>query len=286
MRASSKDDSAGRFPDLLPGDVIGNGELLLFRNPKGVPFGERDAWCLSEDWNLPSAIPAAYDRLLEKESRVAAENTFAWNSEFGYLSPFPQHCGTGLVIRADVHLEALNMIGDMALVLNAIHAVRFTAEGVNMEGIKNAAHYFDVYSNSALGISEKDLLDRAARLFNDLIQQELNARLRLVHELPRTFEDAVSRALAILQHCRLLSPWEYLDIISPLRLAAVMGFIDGLSRTEADAIMRKQLDATDDLPDSADGDRMRDERDADLADSANKRFARVRWNSHAKEYLL
>lgn len=283
---SSRSSSSGSFPNLSPTDVIDNGEALLFRNPQGVPFGERDAWGLAEDWRLPDGIPSAYSRLLAKESRIAAENSFAWNEQFGYLSPFPEHCGTGLIVRAHLHLEALNLIGDLPLVLNGITAVRFNADGVNMDGIKNAAHLFDIYNNSTLGISEENLLDRAARLFRDIIQQELNARIRLVRELPRVLEDSVSRAIAILQRCRLLSPWEYLDIISPIRLATVMGFLDGITRAEADSIMRQQLAVIDDFPNDADGDRMRDERDAHLADAANKRFARVRWNSRAKEYLI
>ncbi len=285
MKPRPRHDTSGEFPDLLPRDVLCGGELLLFRNPHGEPFGERDAWCLTEEWFALDDIRPAYASLLEKESRLGAKQPFAWNEDFGYLSPFPEHCGTGLLIRADLHLEGLHMIGDVPPVLNALKAVRFGAEGVNMDGLQNAAHIFDVYTNASLGISEEDLMAHAERIFSQLVDQEINARLRLVRELPRTFEDAVARSLAILQNCRLLSPWELLDIISPIRLAAVMGFLDGITRAEADAILRKQLSARDDLPDSADGDRMRDERDAAIADDANKRFARIRWNSRAKEYL-
>ena len=275
----------GEFPDLLARDVICGGEELLFRNPHGERFGERDAWCLSEEWFSIDDIRPAYANLTEKESRLGAEHPFAWNEEFGYLSPFSEHCGTGLLIRADLHLEGLHLIGDMPLVLNALEGVRFGAQGVNMDGIKNAAHIFDVFTNASLGISEDELLSRAQRIFAELVQQELNARIRLVRELPRVFEDSVSRAMAILKTCRLLSPWEYLDIMSPIRLAAIMGFLDGIDRAEADSILRKQLAARDDLPDSPDGDRMRDERDASLADAVNKRFSRVRWNGRAKELL-
>ena len=285
MRASPQREPSGEFPELLASDVICGGEELLFRNPHGERFGERDAWCLSEEWFSIDDIRPAYANLAAKESRLGAKHPFAWNEQFGYLSPFPEHCGTGLLIRADLHLEGLNLIGDMSPVLNALEAVRFGALGVNMDGLKNAAHIFDVYTNASLGISEEELLSRAQRIFAELVQQELNARIRLVRELPRTFADSVSRALAILKTCRLLSPWEYLDIMSPIRLAAIMGFLEGIDRAEADSILRKQLAARDDLPNDPDGDRMRDERDADLADIANRRFSRVRWNRRAKEYF-
>ena len=207
MKPRQSHDSSGEFPDLLPRDVLCGGELLLFRNPHGEPFGERDAWCLTEEWFALDDIRPAYANLLEKESRLGAKQPFAWNEDFGYLSPFPEHCGTGLLIRADLHLEGLHMIGDIPPVLNALKAVRFGADGVNMDGLQNAAHIFDVYTNASLGISEEDLMAHAERIFSQLVDQEINARLRLVRELPRTFEDAVARSLAILQNCRLLSPW-------------------------------------------------------------------------------
>ena len=285
MKPRGQRDSLGEFPNLIARDVLCGGEELLFRNPLGERFGENDAWCLSEEWFSLDDIRPAYASLTQKESRLAEKQPFAWNPQFGYLSPFPEHCGTGLLIRADLHLEGLHIIGDLPPVLNALEAVRFGAQGVSFDGVKNAAHIFDVYTNASLGVSEEDLIARAERVFAELVQQELNARMRLVRELSRTFEDSVSRALAILQNCRLLSPWELLDILSPVRLAAVMGFLDGITRIEADQMLRRQLDARDDLPDSPDGDRMRDERDAAIADDANKRFARVRWNRRAKEYL-
>jgi len=283
VKSRAQRDDSGEYPALVARDVICGGEILAFRNPHGEKFGEHDAWCLSEEWFSIDDIRPAYANLVEKESRLAAKQPFAWNPEFGYLSPFLDHCGTGLLVRADLHLEGLHLIGDMPPVLNALYSVRFGAEGVNMDGIKNASHVFDVFTSASLGATEDEIIAHAERVFASLVRQELNARIRLVRELPRTFEDSVARALAILRECRLLSPWELLDIISPIRLAAVMGFLDGLTRQEADAIMRKQLAARDDLPDSPDGDRMRDERDADIADKANHRFARVKWNRRAKE---
>lgn len=273
------------FPEPAAGDVFCGGEVMLFRNPHGEKFGDRDAWSLSEKWTSLEDIRPAYAKLARKEAKLGAEHPFAWNAEFGYLSPFPEHCGTGLMIRTDMHLEALHLIGDLPPVLNALHAIRFESYGMNIDGIKNAAHWFDIYTNASLGITEEDLLLRAERVFSSLAVQETNARKRLLRELPRTLEDAVARAMAVLKTCRLLSPWEYLDILSPIRLASVMGLLEGITLSDVDRLMRKQFAARDDIPHSPDGERMRDERDAAIADAANKRFARVRWNRHAGEYF-
>lgn len=275
----------GGLPAPRPEDVFFGGEVLIFRNPAGEVFSERDRWVLAEPWQTRDDMRAAYVKAARKEAVLAETQTFAWHRTFGYLSPLPEHAGTGLVLRADMHLEALHLIGDLPPVLSALNALRFGADGFDVDGLKAAGHFFDVYTRAGMGVTEEELLVRATRVFGDLAQQEMNARIRLLRELPRTFEDAVSRALAILKNCRLLSPWELLDIVSPLRLAAIMGFLDGFTREMADALMRRQIATVDNLPDTAAGDRMRDERDAALADEINKRFARITWSPRAKEYF-
>ena len=138
----------------------------------------------------------------------------------------------------------------------------------------------------SLGIDERDLTARVGRVFTDLVQQESNARIRLVDELPRVFEDAISRSIAILRSCRLLSEWELLDIISPLRIAAELDFLDHFSREEALALTRSRLAMSDgQAPATCEEQRERDRRDAALADKVNRRFKSVRLNARGKDYL-
>lgn len=276
----------GDYPDLRIADISGGGSLFLWRNPAGRRFGEQDAWTLSADWTHPSDLPSAYAVLKDEESRLAARNAFAWNADFGYLSPDPEHCGIALSAEGEFHLEALNLIGDLPPVLNALEAVRFRTASVLEDGIRQAAHIFRVHTAATLGISEEDLLARARRVFEDLIAQELNARHALVEDTPRVLLDALSRALAVLRSARLIAPGELLDLLSPIRLAASMGFLTGITRAEILKLMRKQLN-TPELPPSqtTEDDRRRDDRDAHLADFANARFADVALSPLAETYL-
>ena len=115
-------------------------------------------------------------------------------------------------------------------------------------------------------------------VFADLVQQEIYARQMLVEDSPRIFEDSVMRALAILRSARLLSPWELFDLLSPIRLAANMGRVVGISRNEVISMMAAQAKKPDlPPPETIDDERKRDNRDAALADRANKRFAHVEF---------
>jgi protein arginine kinase len=277
--------SSSRF-SFQPADVIAGGSICLYRNDQDRPFGEEDQHMLTEAWDSPTDIPDAYTRLEAAERRLAADHAFAWHPEFGYLSPFPEHCGTGIRIEAEVHLEGLHIIGDLPPVLSGLTALRIGYKSIDMDGLRNVAHLFRIFNESAIGLPERALIARVARAFTHLAEQETAARKALVDEQPRLFLDSVERALAILRHARLLSPYEYLDLLSPIRLAAIMGFLDGITRQQIDKVMRRQLSRPlTQPPATQEEERQRDIRDADLADRVNAAFADVRFNEFAKDIL-
>ena len=262
-----------------PIDVLVGGSMCLYRNDQGRPFGDEDQHVLTETWELPPDIPDAYTRLEAAEHRLAADHAFAWHPEFGYLSPFPEHCGTGLHVWAEIHLEGLNLIGDLSPVRAGLEAMRMTLQGIDADGLRSAGHVFRVWNNATLGLPERKLVHRVMHVFEDLVQQELYARQVLIEDSPRIFEDSVMRALAILQSARLLSPWELFDLLSPIRLAANMGCLAGISRQEVISLMAAQAKKPDlPPPETVADERRRDNRDAALADRTNKRFAHVKFS--------
>ena len=279
-----KRQTDGTYPDLLCSDALGGGKITIFRNLADKPFGERDAYSISAEWSSPSDIAAAYTSVENEERRLAARHRFAWHPDFGYLSPFPAHCGTGIRIEAEVHLEGLHIIGDLPQVLSGLVAMRIDYQSVDMDGIRNVAHLFRISNGSSIGLPERVLVARIARAFSQLAQQETAARKVLVTEHPLLFLDSLERALAILRNARLLSPGEYIDLLSPVRLAAIMGFLEGISREEIDKIMRRNLEKPQPTPPATqEEERQRDNRDADFADRVSAFFAKVRLNDFARE---
>ena len=286
MRARSNRRPVGAYPNLLTSDALAGGRITLFRNPANKLFGETDAFAISADWSSPDGISAAYAKAEEEERRLAEKHRFAWHPDFGYLSPFPAHCGTGIRIEAEIHLEGLHIIGDLPPVLSGLTAMRIGYKGIDADGLHNVAHLFRISNKSAIGLPERALIARIARAFSQLAEQETAARKALVDEQPLLFLDSVERALAILRHARLLAPCEYLDLLSPVRLAAIMGFLDGVTRSQIDTAMRRQLSRPFAQPPATqEEERQRDVRDADFANRVNAAFADVRFNDFAKDIL-
>ena len=165
--------------------------------------------------------------------------------------------------------------------------MRIGYSGIDADGLRNVAHLFRIGNESAIGLPERALVTRVAHVFVQLVEQETAARKALVDEQPLLFLDSVERALAILRHARLLSPYEYIDLLSPVRLAAIMGFLDGVTRSQIDEeAMRRQLNRPFTQPPATqEEERQRDVRDADFADRVSAAFAGVRLNDFAKEIL-
>ena len=167
-------------------------------------------------------------------------------------------------IKGGFHLEGLHLIGELDAVKRGLHALGMELAGIAADGVNEAGH---VYAFRYAGSAE-----RAKRVAEDLLREEKNARVRLKTELPRVFGDSLCRALAILKNCRLLSPGELFDLLSPMRLAAKQKMLDGITLAEIERMMSDaDLSGSEDKMSQEERDRI----DADRADEMNRRFEEV-----------
>ena len=189
---------------------------------------------------------------------------------------FPSgHVESPYRIGGRLHLEGLHLIGELDAVHRAVHALKMDLVGVDADGVKSTGHVFTL---KYVGTSE-----RAKRVVEDLLAQERNARVRLFEEMPRVFGDSLCRALAILKNCRLLSPGELFDLLSPLRLAALEKMLDGIGLKDIEGLLAAQdLTSAEDKLEQPERDKV----DAERADEMNARFEDVVLNERAEEKFL
>ncbi len=178
-------------------------------------------------------------------------------------------------VASSLHLEGLHLIGEMEAVQRAVKALGMKLTGIDIDGIRSAGHVYQLEYSGAL--------ERAKRFVSDLLEQERNARVRLFEEMPRVFGDSLCRALAILKNCRLLSPGELFDLLSPLRLAALENMLEGTDlATIEEMISNVDLSGREEhLPNEE-----RDRLDAERADRINAVFEDVVLNETAEGKFL
>ena len=188
-----------------------------------------------------------------------------------------------------LQLEGLFLIGDLDAVKRAFSALDLGMEAFSGDGVSDAGH---VYSFKCRKGDE----EKASRVLDSLYHQEREARTCLAVSKHRVLADAICRALAILKNCRLLSHGELFDLLSPLRLAARSGYLDGIdekailelmeSAENKGGLSRSCADgAAQDGPQGEQNPDEIDARDAELADEMNERFEDVVLSEKAERDL-
>ena len=232
----------------------------------GVPDGDEPPPIVEAFMNAVSGLVSD----LEKAASDAASKKEPKLTEFPCERAEPEYR-----VGAMLHLEGLHLIGELEPVHRAMRALKMKLVGIDADGVRDSGHVYRLFY--------EDKQEAAKRVAEDLLREERNARVRLFEEMPRVFGDSLCRALAILKNCRLLSPGELFDLLSPLRLAAIENMLDGISRDDIEALL-----ASIDLSSKEDNESQqeRDVIDAERADEMNKRFEDVVLNERAEEKFL
>ena len=242
--------------------------------PPGVSISVSGVSSGDEPPPIVAALMNAMSGLVEGLEEVAGEAKRQKKNE--ELVDFPCERAEQIYRIGDrLHLEGLHLIGELEPVHRAMRALKLQLVGIDADGVRDAGHAYRLrYSGSA---------ELPKRVTEDLLREERNARVRLFEEMPRVFGDSLCRSLAILKNCRLLSPGELFDLLSPLRLAAIEKMLDGINLKEIEMMLASiDLTSKEDRETQQDRDRI----DAERADEMNRRFEDVVLNERAEEKFL
>jgi hypothetical protein len=245
--------------------------------PPGMSMSVTQISSSGDDGKPPPIIGAIMNAFQDMVSDIEKAEKEAKKPEKPKLSDLDlEGTDAAFIVRGRLHLEGLHLIGELDAAKRALHALGMELAGIDADGVSDAGHAYSV--RHAPGDEKK-----ARRVASALLREERNARVRLFEEMPRVFGDSLCRALAILKNCRLLSPGELFDLLSPLRLAAIEKMLDGITLGEIEKML-----ASIDLSSKEDGETQqeRDRQDAERADEMNKRFEDVVLNERAEEKFL
>lgn len=170
------------------------------------------------------------------DSRLEERFTYAFSPRLGYLTACPSNVGTGLRASVMVHLLGLRLADDLDPVLRGLERLRLAVRGVGGEGSEAAGHMFQISNQETLGKDEASLIGELLDIVGEVVRQERNARLRLLHDTPEVVFDCVARALAIIQSARIMESGEALDYLSALRLGVELQLVRRLTVADLDAL--------------------------------------------------
>lgn len=154
---------------------------------------------------------------------------FAFHHDFGFLTSCPTNTGTGLRASVLIHLPALVLTREISKVLQGISQIGLTFRGLYGEGSDVIGNYFQISNQTTLGKTELELVQHLAKITQQVVEYEENARQVLARDALDEIEDKVWRAYGILSCARAVSFDETMNLLSAVRLGVSMKLLPRVS---------------------------------------------------------
>ncbi|MBI2814686.1 MAG: protein arginine kinase [Opitutae bacterium] len=161
---------------------------------------------------------------------------YAFSPKLGYLSACPTNLGTGIRASAMMHLPALVISSQMDKVVRAVNQLGMAVRGLFGEGSDASGSIFQISNQTTLGESEEGIIRHLHGVLSTIVDQELNAREKLLETDPNKLFDKIGRAFGILQNGWLLNSGEAMNLLSLIRLGVDLGIFADTQRAVVDRL--------------------------------------------------
>ncbi len=161
---------------------------------------------------------------------------FAFSPQIGYLTACPTNVGTGMRASVMMHLPALVLSEQITQTIKAVNRIGLAVRGLYGEGTEALGNLFQVSNQMTLGESEYDILEKLIKVIGKIIENEENARQRLLQDRPRMVANEVGRAYGVVLHGYSVSSKEALNLLSMLRLGVDLSMLPEDYRIDIDEL--------------------------------------------------
>jgi len=152
---------------------------------------------------------------------------FAFSSKFGYLTANPRACGTGLVVRAFLHLPVV-LFFEKLWENTKDFADWICIKGLGEDG-EFLADFVLIENKYTLGLSEEAIVNLVEKVASFLVTLEASLRSNLINSSIEhaLIKDKAMRALGLLKYASLLKTKEALSSLSLIFFGQQMNWIHG-----------------------------------------------------------
>lgn len=172
---------------------------------------------------------AAWELVDRIDDCLASTLRYEYSESYGYLTASLSNIGTGLRISVMLHLAGLAVTGRVARTLKAAYELGISVRGLFGEGTGGHGDFYQVSNEMTLGLPEREIVHRVRGVAEHLIGEERIARQSLKNDRRRECASTAARRLEQLRKAKSVGAVEALAMLSPIRLAASMGIVEGAS---------------------------------------------------------
>lgn len=171
-------------------------------------------------------IEKAFEYADKIDNAIEENLEYAFDENYGYLTSCPTNVGTGMRASYMMHLPALERSGQLRNVIAAIIKFGITVRGIYGEGSEAMGSIYQVSNQITLGQSEKEILKNLINVSNQVIEQEVRMREKILNDMKNDFIDKVYRSYGILTNARKISSNEAMEYLSIMREGYLTEILD------------------------------------------------------------
>ncbi len=168
-------------------------------------------------------IKEAWRSIDSLDTMLESKLPIAFSSDYGYLTACPTNVGTGIRVSAMLHLPGLVMAEQMQQTITAVNKLGLAVRGLYGEGTEALGNVFQVSNQMTLGESEIQIVERLNKVVIQIIENEENARAKLLETKPKMVFNQIGRAYGILTNAHIISSKEAKNLLSLVRLGVDLG---------------------------------------------------------------
>ena len=184
----------------------------------------KSGYRFKQAWNSVTGVDTALEDELD----------YAFSSQIGFLTACPTNVGTGMRASAMMHLPALVISSQMEKVVRAVNQLGIAVRGLFGEGSDASGSIFQISNQTTLGESEQEIIKRLSSVLRTIIDQEMNAREKILEKDPNKLFDKIGRAYGILQNSHLLTSSECMNLASLVRFGVDLEMFPEKTRNVVD----------------------------------------------------
>jgi protein arginine kinase len=204
-------------------------------------------------------VKEAWMKIDSFDSQLENVVPYAFSAKYGYLTACPTNLGTGIRVSAMLHLP-VNKLG-------------LAVRGLYGEGTEALGNVFQVSNQMTLGESEAEIVEKLNKVVLQIVENEENARQKVLETNPKMLLNHIGRAYGILSHSHSISSKETKNLLSLLRLGVDLELFPSEDRALVDELFIVTEPAH--IQRRSEGKKTAEERDVLRADLLRERLVEV-----------
>lgn len=165
---------------------------------------------------------------IELDQKLEEVLTYATSKKYGYLTAYPNNCGTGLKASVMVHLPALLATGNIRQVMDAMSHFEINIRGIYGNNSQSTGDMFQISNQKTLGVTEKEIIESIQVITEKIVEQERKAR-KFLAQNNIELEDQIYRNYGILTNARKISYEETRNLLSMIKVGTDLGILPELT---------------------------------------------------------